>query len=365
MATSPAPEDLLSSAISGGDYLINAVKADGRFVYSYQPVTDKESDAYNILRHAGTVYAMADLYQQTGDPSLLAALERAVEYLRRQIQKCQVNGVFENCIVEQGETKLGGNGLGVLAFTQYMKATGKMDLLDDTRSLARWIVSTQNASGEFMIHKVDLPSGEITDFVSDYYPGEAIYALARLYSLDKNEQWLAAASRGAKWLAADRIEGKTEAEITHDHWLLLGLGELQYIQPDPVYVESAMRIADAIIASQNLDPEYPDWFGSYYRPPSSTPAATRSEGLMAAYRIMREFGSSGQADRILQAVKDNITFQFNTQFRPESAMYLPDPQRTLGGFHQSLTNFEIRNDYVQHNLSSILALYRFLKVPGG
>ena len=328
-------------------------------------MTDKESDAYNILRHAGTVYAMADLYQQTGDPRLLAALERAVEYLRRQIQKCQVNGVFENCIVEQGETKLGGNGLGVLAFTQYMKATGKMDLLDDTRSLARWIVSTQNASGEFMIHKVDLPSGEITDFVSDYYPGEAIYALARLYSLDKNEQWLAAASRGAKWLANDRIEGKTEAEITHDHWLLLGLGELQYIQPDPVYVESAMRIADAIIASQNLDPEYPDWFGSYYRPPGSTPAATRSEGLMAAYRIMRDFGASDQADRILQAVKDNITFQFNTQFRPESAMYLPDPQRTLGGFHQSLTNFEIRNDYVQHNLSSILALYRFLTVPGG
>ena len=360
MLNSPSPEDLLSSAVSGGNYLTSAVKADGRFVYSYQPVTDQESDAYNILRHAGTVYAMADLYQQTGDPRLLAALERAVDYLRGQIQKCQVKGVAEYCIVEAGETKLGGNGLAVLAFTQYMKATGSMDLLEDTRSLARWIVSTQDASGEFMIHKVDLPSGEITDFVSDYYPGEAIYALARLYTLDKDDQWLSAASKGAKWLANDRIEGKAEAEITHDHWLLLGLGELQHIQPDPVYVESAIRITDAIIASQNLDPEYPDWFGSYYRPPGSTPAATRSEGLMAAYRIMRDFGTSDQAERILQAVKDNITFQLNTQFHPESAMYLPDPQRVLGGFHQSLTNFEIRNDYVQHNLSSILALYRDL-----
>jgi hypothetical protein len=32
----------------------------------------------------------------------------------------------------------------------------------------------------------------------------------------------------------------------------------------------------------------------------------------------------------------------------------------LGGFHRDLTNFEIRNDYVQHNISGILALLRAL-----
>jgi len=360
VVSSPSPGDLLSSAVGGGNYLTNAVREDGRFVYSYQPATDKESDAYNILRHTGTVYAMADLYQLTGDPRLLAALDRALDYLRRQIQKCQINGIFENCIVEQGETKLGGNGLAVLAFSQYMQATGTRDLLDETRSLARWIVATQSASGQFMIHKVHLASGETTDFVSDYYPGEAIYGLARLYQLDKNDQWLSAASKGARWLAADRIQGKAQNEIEHDHWLLLGLDELQHINPDPAYMDAAIRIADAIIVSQNLEPEFADWFGGFYKPPRSTPNATRAEGLLAAYRVTRDYGTKAQSERILRAARNSIAFQLGTQFQPESAMYFSDPQRILGGFHQSLTDFEIRNDYVQHNISSILALYRSL-----
>ncbi len=75
------PDELLSSAINGGDYLIEAVKQDGRFVYAYLPKTDSESESYNILRHAGTIYAMADLYTETGDPLLLDAIERAVAYL--------------------------------------------------------------------------------------------------------------------------------------------------------------------------------------------------------------------------------------------------------------------------------------------
>jgi hypothetical protein len=41
-------------------------------------------------------------------------------------------------------------------------------------------------------------------------------------------------------------------------------------------------------------------------------------------------------------------------------MYLPNPPRALGGFHTSLTDYEIRIDYVQHNISSLLGLYRAL-----
>ncbi len=41
-------------------------------------------------------------------------------------------------------------------------------------------------------------------------------------------------------------------------------------------------------------------------------------------------------------------------------MYLRDPRRALGGFHRSLTNYEIRIDYVQHNISAILGLMRIM-----
>ena len=118
-----------------------------------------------------------------------------------------------------------------------------------------------------------------------------------------------------------------------------------------------MRIAKAIVQSQNRSPIYSDWFGSYYRPPRSTPSATRSEGLYAAYQLARDFGDPVEARQILETIQNAMEFQLQTQFRPESAMYLKNPQQSLGGFHRSLTNFEIRIDYVQHNISSMIGLY--------
>ena len=67
---------------------------------------------------------------------------------------------------------------------------------------------------------------------------------------------------------------------------------------------------------------------------------------------------------LLQVLELGVRFQLQTQLRPESAMYLPDPQRAIGGFRRSLTNFEIRIDYVQHNISSLLLLRRILAEGG-
>jgi hypothetical protein len=352
--------DLEYALRGGGRYLTAAVDGNGRFVYSYLPKTDSVSSGYNILRHAGTAYAMLDLYSHTGDEELLGAADRAIRYMMTQVRLCPVGTGLENCLIEEERAKLGGNGLAVLALTYYMHATGDQALLEDAQSMARWMLSLQAESGEFTTHIMEYSTGQDTGSVSEYYPGEAIYALANLYLLDGNEEWLRAAQNGARWLANDRIAGKAPGDVTHDHWLLLGLDVIQHISPDPVYYDASMAIANAIIQSQNIDPEYPDWFGGFYRPPSSTSNATRTEGLMAAYRVAQDFGTPEQAERILQAAKNSISFQLATQFYPESAMYLTDPQRVLGGFHRDLTNFEIRNDYVQHNISAILALLRAL-----
>lgn len=41
-------------------------------------------------------------------------------------------------------------------------------------------------------------------------------------------------------------------------------------------------------------------------------------------------------------------------------MYLRKPRRSLGGFTRSLTNFEVRIDYVQHNISALVLLHQLL-----
>jgi len=39
---------------------------------------------------------------------------------------------------------------------------------------------------------------------------------------------------------------------------------------------------------------------------------------------------------------------------------LTNPKKYLGAFHKSLTDYEIRIDYTQHNISSILEYYKIL-----
>lgn len=66
------------------------------------------------------------------------------------------------------------------------------------------------------------------------------------------------------------------------------------------------------------------------------------------------------ADNAVQvwvALIDGLRFQLQTQFLPEKRLYLEDLSLVLGGFHTSLTNFEVWVDYVQHNICSLLCAY--------
>lgn len=355
-------DELLTAATAGGEYLVAATGEDGRFVYRYLPKADEVPDNYNILRHAGTIYAMLELYEVTGDASLLDAAERAIGYLMSVTEHCVLNGEDALCVIENDEIKLGGAGLAIVALAQYTEVTGDEQYIDTMEGLATWIAAAQAENGEFIAHKVTLPGNDVTSFRSDYYPGEALLALCRLYAIDGRSTWLNVAEAGASWLINTRDAGLETAELNHDHWLLYALNDLYTYRPDEQYLTHAMRIAEAISGSQMRDPLYPEWRGGYYTPPRSTPTATRSEGLYAATQLAEANGLPDEVARFREALEEGARFQLQTQFTPASALYVDDPQRVLGGFHYSLDNYEIRIDYVQHNLSSLLGLYHLMTV---
>jgi hypothetical protein len=168
------------------------------------------------------------------------------------------------------------------------------------------------------------------------------------------------AKRGAIYLITVRDGKRPDSELPHDHWLLYGLNELCRFRPDPLYVDHSRRIADIIMSRQNRNSRYPDWDGGYYIPPGSTPTATRTEGLCAAYSLMKEIGDTDTLTGYIPAIRKGIAFQLATQVTEENACYFADPQRSMGGFRKSLTDNEIRIDYVQHNLSALMGYLRIL-----
>lgn len=354
------PSLLLEAATLGGEYLARSVDGKGRFVYLYDAARDQRADQYNVLRHAGAVYAMLGLYRVTRDQALLEAATRALDYLVAQIRPCTLGARNCLCLVENDEVKVGGHGLAILAIATYAAVTGTKKHLAVMEGLAEWLGALQGPNGNFRAHKVVFSSGALTSFQSEYYPGEAIYGLTMLYEIDHDRRWLDVAQRAARYVAEVRDRGVATDQLPNDHWFLYGIDRLYRQREDPVLLGHAMKIASAIIAAQNRTPAFPDWLGSYYVPPRSAPAATRSEGMVAAYHLAEDFAGDPRAADILSNILLATRFQLATQIREENTMYLRAPGRALGGFRGAFDNYEIRVDYVQHNVSALLGLREIL-----
>ncbi|MEM7479593.1 MAG: hypothetical protein AAF481_00345 [Acidobacteriota bacterium] len=354
---------LRNRALVAGRYLVRNVGADGRFGYNYLPKSNRFADDYNILRHAGTVYSLFELYRATGVASFHTAGDRALSYLRDQFRPCP-HASEALCLVEDGEIKLGGNGLAILALLEHPAVEERPDLLADARKLAAGIIALQQKDGRFQPHKLTWPGGEADDFVSIYYPGEACFALARLTVRTGERKWLDAAVYGVLYLTEVRDGGLKDDELPHDHWLAYALREIE--RGSTAAGENALRssrrtyarrMMGAMVRAQNslangLEP--PDWAGGFYRPPRSAPTSTRLEGMVAVVDLL---GDAGGGEEAVCAAADYL---LRTQFEAPSALFLAEPERVLGGFRRSLTDFQLRIDTSQHAVSALLGLARLI-----
>ncbi len=369
-----APERLLASAVDAAAYLQRRVGEDGRFVYEFEPGPNRQVNDYNILRHAGTCYAMLQVYEVTRDRSLLEATERALDYLAKQARPMHLPDRKVAAVVEDDEIKLGGNALAVLALAKYQQVNGEKKYESLTKQLGDWIRAIQLPNGQFAFHKQDAKTGDPDrKFVSTYYPGEAALAMVRLHSIDPQDQWLDVAAKSAQFILQSRYEGLGLRDIPIDHWMLITLNELYPHRRGPMiriegaaaadtrqanlFLTKSRLLAAAMILRQNRNTVHPDWQGGHYKPPRSTSTACVSEGLAAAYSLHRDHGDTTtrrDLPAILESLDYGIRFQLQCQMRPERAMYFDDPQRSLGAFHGELHKFDIRIDYCQHNISSLI-----------
>lgn len=354
-----SPLGLRAAAAVAGAYLARSVDEQGLFNYRYEPEqlvpVVRTSDTYNLVRHAGTTYSMFELQRVSPNDALLQSAKRALQHLRTLIKPMAIRGVNTLCLVEDDAVKLGGNALAILAFVEYAVVTGDQRDLETMRGLAEWIMQTQSPGGQFMVHKKIWPDGLITEFESEYYPGEAVLALLRLYALGRDMRHLEAAERGANHLITRRDFGLAIHQLAHDHWLLYALNELAQHRPSPVVTMHAQRLATAIIDAQHRDPPYRDWVGGFYQPPRATPTATRMEGLLAAHRLFARQGDAAMLQQIEPAALAGTVFQLHLQVEPALAMHLPDPPRALGAVRDGFDDVDIRIDYVQHTISALLA----------
>ncbi len=359
-------KDILLEAISltKNNYFKKVVKKNGKYIYSYSPEENLKKKDYNILRHAGTTYSILETYELMPDDELLYVAELAINYIIGKIKDFEVNGKSVSVVVEKDTIKLGGNALAIIMLAKYTQITKNYEFMELMQRMATYICETQDKIGEFIIQKQRYSTKEKYNFKSEYYPGEAILSLIRLYKLDGNRVWLSCAELASQYLINVRDRYANLNTIIHDHWLLYALNELYRVQPQQFYIKHVLLITNAIMKSQITGKiENPNWNGAYSLPHirlESTPTATRSEGLCAAYHLLYENGYKSEAAKIKNAIEQGINFQLQNQLCPESVIAYKNKKLCLGAFKRGLTRFDLRIDFTQHNISSLIAYYNIL-----
>jgi hypothetical protein len=372
-------------------YLLNNCDENGRFAYLRYPADLKfrvRANKYNLLRHAGAMYSLAQAYEWAtilNDAGLKikieTALKRAAGYLLQKIAEVpgmrEVKAVWspakeeENANTSGREAKLGGSGLGLIALSCVEIIRPNSIPLLEMQRLAYFLLSMILPNGA-CISKLD-EHGQPTPFISSYYPGEAALGLAHLYLLEPNPKWRNTAIAIIRNLARTYY---SMGRYISDHWAVLATEKLMSsvdgnFDKRPFWFFSA-KICLNMLSEQNAVPAGGMLDGAFKGDGTLTPTAIRLEALLAALNFMPEdqFGTLKQA--IEKSVWRGISFLSKNQIRNgDLAGGFPRAAQRLSSGNQDTTKDaqldkfnrrvqEVRIDYVQHALSAMIACYKLL-----
>ena len=367
----PAAQVLQRAIDLSANYLERTCGVSGKFIYQVDSDSGRLSSSYNIVRHAGAIYALA-MYNRT-HPGHVEAMIRASSYMRvNYISPDAVSHalvVWSKPVPIKSEAALGAAGLGLAALTATEQARSGTVPLNELRGIARFIAFLQRPDGSFS-SKYDAESGPAGDWESLYYPGEAALGLVSLYEMDHSIEWLNGAGKALSYLARRRAQMRV---LPPDHWALIATARfLPYYDPNicPAargeLVAHAARICDTFLRQQIRNSQDARLNGGFDANGRTTPAAIRVEGLLAALEFLPD-DAMGLRTRVETAVQGGIAFLLRAQIpsgpyvggMPESVLKT-DSFAAKADPHAS----EVRVDYVQHALCAWLRYQKALKSLG-
>ncbi|MCL1903949.1 MAG: glycosyl hydrolase family 88 [Oscillospiraceae bacterium] len=322
--------------IGASKYLASLIEPSGKFIYGYFPVFDSKMTSYNILRHASSLWSLINLYRISRDDTIVSQLNSAMDYMENFIEHKDENTAY---LVERaaGEIKLGGNGVAVIMFTEYMDVFDSDKYIDIVSKLANGILQLQSPkTGEYW-HILSFPEfDKKEEFRTVYYDGEATFALARAYTYTNDKRYLDGAQAAVEnFIKKDYIKYR-------DHWVAYALFEVTKYIDDVRYYEFALRNADL-----NLKP-------IYYR---ATSFHTYLELLTTAWRTYRralkndvdsDFIKNYDPAFFAKTIYYRARHMLNGYFYPEYAMYMKAPEKIVGSFMIRHHNYRVRIDDIQH-----------------
>jgi hypothetical protein len=349
---------LMRAVIRIGLHLQAVQGSDGSFTYTYNAHTDVRSDrTTHIVRTLGTSYAMSLLTQflldndRSGPCSTIQrGTERSIVYLLRRLKRAPT-GIGSYIDDDDGEGRLGCTALAILA----LQPPWLKEFRPQRLSLVSGLLSLQDRGGWFPSHV----SRHNRLGNQDFYPGEALLALAREYQISPTPQ-LRSALRSAfpfyrKYFSKPR-------RMSSVPWQAKAWATAHDSDPRRGYSRFVLDQLDALLhqqyfADETIPSDFLGGFVSNGRPKGSKPTfitALFTESLIYGMNVAAKVHSPRLRRYRLAAIA-GLEFLLRLQIDDEPGPYVPNPALAAGAITHDLGSFEVRCDYNLHAITCLLA----------
>lgn len=332
----------------------------GLFTYQYEPGKDQYSREDNLVRQVGATLGMALHARWSGRRASRAAADIGIRYHLQGLREIPEVENAAYIATADGHNKLGVTALLALALAEHPKPDQFASVREKLINGMLWL---QRPSGMFV---TAFPPAEQIN-AQDYFPGEALLAMAREYTYEPTARILEAFDRAISFYRGYFRRAGSPAFMP---WQVQAYVILARHTKRTDYNDYVFELTD-LLAEKQLTPEncaWPEMWGgiaSYQPGRAGVATAAYLEGFADALAHARALGDTERAARYERVVRAAARFVMQLQVRPEEAYFIRSPQDAVGGIRTGPALNLLRIDHCQHALIGLIKAREALFPSGG
>lgn len=347
--TAPFHERLENSAVRMTEWFVRNQTEAGDFPYEQYAANGEPVEGYNIVRQAGSLYALAQAYRQGGDTRVRDTLLSGFSFFERHT--ATTSGTV-SAVSYDGEVRSNTTALFVLALSEYLVADDVPESDRYAAALIRYadyLTSTQTEEGGYINVYGETPEE------SDYNNGETMYALMRAYETTGDRRYMDSVVRASSY-AISRY-GSEEFNTPFYSWGMAAFAYLYTYEPKEEYWAFMRDYTDRYMHARGV------WYERQISDPKSPRvppgAAVYLEGVTHAALVARKTDQE-YAETLIRHVRTVLEELLRYEIGSPAGRYRSHNTKLSGAVCARETCETTRIDVTQHLMSASLLYLRFL-----
>lgn len=324
-------------------YLNNTNPKTNLLEYQYYPSSDYHSSANNFVRQIAAIWALTELRlfldSNLSDELIINSLDNYLKYKKS-------TGNYAYLLIND-KSNLAYNAFIINALVNFPDYPDREILLTD---FANGILAMQNDDGSY---RTSFTSND--NIGIDYYPGEAMLSLMKLYKSTGDKRYLDSVNSAFPYYRDYWRENKNTAFIP---WHTQSYKLLYEETENPELAGFIFEMNDWLIDKYQIrDSEYIDEIGGFPPKNPRCPTSSYMEGINDAYAIAIAVNDTYHIEKYNNSIRMGTRFILQTQYNENNTFYISNSPKAIGGFRYSLTSNDQRIDYTQHAISALIKTY--------